>query len=50
MSADKILVLDDGSEVGFGSHQELLRSCTTYREIYESQIGSISQAGDTYGG
>ncbi|RNC29053.1 MAG: putative ABC transporter ATP-binding protein [Candidatus Dichloromethanomonas elyunquensis] len=39
MSADKILVLDNGEKVGFGSHQELLASCKTYREIYDSQIG-----------
>lgn len=49
MSADKILVLDDGGKAGFGSHQELLQSCTTYREIYESQIGGLEQAGDING-
>ncbi|MHB8061471.1 MAG: ABC transporter ATP-binding protein [Ruminiclostridium sp.] len=39
MSADKILVLDNGINVGFGSHTELINSCETYREIYASQIG-----------
>ncbi|HEX2926121.1 MAG TPA: ABC transporter ATP-binding protein [Ruminiclostridium sp.] len=39
MTADKILVLDNGVGVGFGSHSELLASCKTYREIYDSQIG-----------
>ncbi len=39
MTADRILVLDDGERAGFGSHRDLLRSCRTYREIYESQIG-----------
>lgn len=39
MSADKILVLNNGVNVGFGSHSELLNSCKTYREIYDSQIG-----------
>lgn len=39
MSADKILVLDDGRCVGSGSHAELLQSCDVYREIYESQFG-----------
>ncbi len=39
MSADRILVLDNGTKAGFGSHQELLRSCRIYRDIYESQIG-----------
>lgn len=35
--ADKILVLDDGNIVGMGSHQELLKSCEAYQEIYYSQ-------------
>jgi ATP-binding cassette subfamily B multidrug efflux pump len=37
ISADKILVLDDGRCVGIGNHEELLSSCETYKEIYESQ-------------
>ncbi|WP_346928770.1 ABC transporter ATP-binding protein [Clostridium sp.] len=37
ISADKILVLDDGKCVGLGNHEELLSSCETYKEIYESQ-------------
>lgn len=37
--ADKILVLDCGGKVGFGSHNELLDTCGVYREIYDSQIG-----------
>ena len=36
-SADKILVLDDGNMVGFGSHDELMNSCEMYKEIYYSQ-------------
>lgn len=39
MSADKILVLDDGRCVGAGSHAELLNSCEVYKEIYVSQFG-----------
>jgi ATP-binding cassette subfamily B protein len=39
MFADQILVLDNGLNVGFGSHQELLHSCNTYRGIFDSQIG-----------
>lgn len=35
--ADKILVLDDGRNVGLGTHAELLESCATYREIVDSQ-------------
>lgn len=49
MSADKILVLNDGGRVGFGSHAELLRSCETYREIYQSQIGNGKPVNEIYG-
>lgn len=35
--ADKIVVLDDGSVVGIGTHEELLNTCEVYREIYDSQ-------------
>ena len=38
MHADKILVLDDGQIVGMGTHQELLKNCETYQEIYYSQF------------
>ncbi|WP_366937089.1 ABC transporter ATP-binding protein [uncultured Clostridium sp.] len=37
VSADKILVLDDGKVMGLGTHEELLNSCDTYKEIYMSQ-------------
>ena len=37
MQADKIVVLDDGVLVGLGKHEELLKSCEVYREIYNSQ-------------
>lgn len=39
MSADKIIVLDDGKCVGFANHSELLENCCVYREIYTSQFG-----------
>ncbi|TGE31783.1 ABC transporter ATP-binding protein [Desulfosporosinus sp. Sb-LF] len=48
MFADKILVLDNGVNVGFGDHQELLHSCKTYRGIFDSQIGGDLK-GITYG-
>lgn len=37
MDADKIIVMDEGRIVGFGSHSELLESNETYQEIYYSQ-------------
>ena len=36
--ADEILVLDDGKLAGRGMHDELLKTCEVYREIYESQF------------
>ena len=36
-SADKIIVLDDGKIVGMGTHEELIKSCEAYQEIYYSQ-------------
>ena len=36
--ADNIIVLDDGQMVGFGPHEELLETCETYKEIYDSQF------------
>lgn len=36
--ADNIVVLDDGQMVGFGTHDELLKNCETYKEIYDSQF------------
>ena len=38
MHADQILVLDEGKVVGKGTHQELLKNCSVYREIAESQL------------
>ena len=39
LDADRILVVDDGMNVGQGTHQELLKSCPLYREIAEIQLG-----------
>ena len=38
MNAEQIIVLDEGRVVGKGTHEELLRSCSTYQEIASSQL------------
>ena len=38
MNADKILVLDNGKCVGMGTHQELLKNCSVYKQIALSQL------------
>ncbi len=40
MHSDQILVLDDGTIAGKGTHKHLLDSCKVYQEIYRSQFGS----------
>lgn len=39
VDADRIVVLEDGRMAGLGTHEELLRTSPTYREIVESQLG-----------
>jgi ATP-binding cassette subfamily B protein len=41
LTADVIIVLEDGRIVAQGSHRELLRSSAEYRSIYESQLGAV---------
>lgn len=43
MHADTIIVLDDGNVEGMGKHEELLKSCEVYREIYYSQFSEDSK-------
>ncbi|HIS39066.1 MAG TPA: ABC transporter ATP-binding protein [Candidatus Onthousia faecavium] len=38
LKADQIVVLDEGKVVGIGTHQELLKNCSVYKEIAESQL------------
>ncbi len=39
MHAEKIIVMDNGSVIGMGTHSELIENCELYREISDSQIG-----------
>jgi ATP-binding cassette subfamily B protein len=38
---DKILVLEEGKMLGFGTHAELMETCGIYREIAETQMGEV---------
>ena len=42
---DQILVLDRGQIVGRGRHDDLLRDCEVYREIYQSQYADDAETG-----
>ena len=41
--ADRIVVLRDGRIDACGTHEELLKSCRTYQDIYHSQIGEEAE-------
>ena len=41
MHCDKILVLEEGKMLGFGTHAELMETCGIYREIAETQMGEV---------
>ncbi len=43
--ADQILVLEDGEQVGLGTHEQLLATCETYQEIVNSQLTADEAAG-----
>lgn len=46
LQADRILVLDEGRMVGYGTHGELIQNCEIYREIYRIQTGrEVTQHG-----
>lgn len=40
LHADHILVLDEGKEIGYGTHEELMQTCEVYQDIASSQLGS----------
>lgn len=42
MHADRILVLEEGKEAGYGTHEELMKTCESYREISISQMGGYA--------
>jgi ATP-binding cassette subfamily B multidrug efflux pump len=44
MHADQIIVLDDGTIVGLGTHEELMKTCETYQEIVYSQLSAEEAA------
>ena len=44
MNADRILVLDEGTVAGIGTHRELLDTCEIYREIVSSQLSQEEMA------
>lgn len=46
MQSDHILVLDHGSCIGYGTHEELIRTCRIYQEIAQSQLNADSPDAD----
>jgi ATP-binding cassette subfamily B protein len=43
MFADRILVMDNGVKVGYGTHNQLMEHCEVYRDIYKTQIESVKE-------
>lgn len=41
MNSDHIIVLEDGEILGYGTHDELINTCEIYKEISQSQMGSV---------
>lgn len=44
LGSTKILVIDDGMILGYGTHEELIKNCDAYRFIYDIQMGDDSNA------
>lgn len=43
LHAENIVVLNEGEPVGMGTHEELLKTCSVYKEIYDSQTKEIDE-------
>ena len=43
MNMTNILVLDNGKCIGYGTHEELMKTCEPYRDIYEIQMGAMQE-------
>lgn len=41
LNMDRIIVLDEGRMIGYGTHEELMQSCEMYQDIYKTQMGEI---------
>ncbi len=46
MRCDKVYVMDEGKIVGCGTHKQLLKDCSVYKEIYDSQLGGDGNVGE----
>jgi len=42
MSLEHIMVLDEGRVIGYGTHEELMKSCPMYQDIYMTQMGEVT--------
>ena len=42
--ANQIIVLHEGRMAGIGTHEELMKTCKVYQEIYESQTKEVQEA------
>ena len=45
---DQILVLEKGTAVGLGTHEELLRNCEAYRDICRTQAVEVPEGGECH--
>ena len=43
MNMTNILVMDNGACIGYGTHEQLLKNCPAYKEIYDTQMGAMAE-------